>query len=136
MKRIILILNVLAFSLFACKNNSSEELVELNKDSTIVTEGYEVFGESFEVNEVLTHDDMRNLYEGMEIGDSIEVSFNAKVNSVCQKKGCWMKLDLGEEGMESFVKFKDYDFFVPMDAENSDAIIKVWHTRVKLQLKN
>src|SRR5690625_4196409 len=35
-----------------------------------------------------------------------------------------MTLYLGDGDVESFVKFKDYEFFVPMDAANSDAIIK------------
>src|SRR5699024_12087692 len=63
-------------------------------------------------------------YNNMEFGDSIEVSFTSKVHSVCQKKGCWMILDLGDDETQSFVKFKDYDFFVPMDAADADAIIK------------
>lgn len=36
----------------------------------------------------------------------------AKVLEVCPKKGCWMRVET-TEGKESFVRFKDYGFFVP-----------------------
>ena len=36
-------------------------------------------------------------------------------------KGCWMRLALGDD--ESFVKFKDYGFFVPKDLSETDAIV-------------
>ena len=58
----------------------------------------------------------------MKEDDTLNVKFKSKINGVCQKKGCWMTMDLGEE-KEAFVKFKDYAFFVPMNAENQDAVI-------------
>jgi hypothetical protein len=36
------------------------------------------------------------------------------VESVCQVKGCWMKLKM-ENGQTMRVTFKDYGFFVPKD---------------------
>ncbi|MBK6732010.1 MAG: DUF4920 domain-containing protein [Bacteroidetes bacterium] len=38
------------------------------------------------------------------------------VTSVCQNKGCWMKLDLGN-GESMRVTFKDYGFFVPKEKQ-------------------
>ena len=58
----------------------------------------------------------------MKKGDSITVKFITKINSVCKKKGCWMKLDLGN-GESAFVKFKDYGFFVPKNAQDKDVIV-------------
>ena len=49
--------------------------------------------------------------------DSVQVKVEAVINSICQKKGCWMYVDLNEE-TEMLVRFKDYGFFVPMDAHN------------------
>src|SRR5690606_32388624 len=54
----------------------------------------------------------------------VEITFRGTVNSVCQAKGCWMKMDLGKPESESFVRFKDYGFFVPMDSKGAEAIIK------------
>lgn len=58
----------------------------------------------------------------MKKGDSIAVQFVTNIKAVCKKKGCWMKLDLGNN-QESFVKFKDYGFFVPLNADNSQAVV-------------
>lgn len=52
-----------------------------------------------------------------------QVKFTAKVNEVCQMKGCWMTLDL-ENGEEVRVRFKDYEFFVPKDARGSTAVVE------------
>jgi hypothetical protein len=44
--------------------------------------------------------------------------FNGKitavVTSVCEKKGCWMKLK-NTEGDDIMVRFKDYEFFMPLN---------------------
>ena len=45
--------------------------------------------------------------------DSLNVKIEAKIKEVCKKKGCWMKMDIA--GNESFVRFKDYGFFVPLE---------------------
>ena len=37
------------------------------------------------------------------------------IKEVCIKKGCWMTLSL-ENDSEMMVRFKDYGFFVPLDA--------------------
>lgn len=125
MRIIILITTVLTLSIVSC-NKATEDNILMAEvpETSIDIDQYEIFGEEFTVEELLSNNEMRVQYEQMEVGDSIEVSFNAKVNSICQKKGCWMKLDLGDNESESFVKFKDYDFFVPMDASFSDAVIK------------
>ena len=51
------------------------------------------------------------------------VKFTAKVNDVCQMKGCWMTLDLGN-GDQVMVRFKDYEFFVPRDASGQTAVVE------------
>lgn len=113
------------FSLTSCeKENETPINDELITETTVNIEEYEIFGEPFEINDLMSNDEMRQFYENMEVGDSVQISFKSKVNSICQKKGCWMTLDLGDESSESFVKFKDYEFFVPMDAADSDAVIK------------
>ena len=55
--------------------------------------------------------------------DSVQVKVEAVINSICQKKGCWMYVDLNEE-TEMLVRFKDYGFFVPMDASGNTAIVE------------
>jgi hypothetical protein len=55
--------------------------------------------------------------------DSLDTKLEATIQSVCQKKGCWMNVDLGE-GHSMMVRFKDYGFFVPKDASGRNAIME------------
>ena len=48
------------------------------------------------------------------------------IKEVCTKKGCWMTLDLGDE-KDLMVRFKDYGFFMPLDAKG-DVIINGFAT--------
>ena len=61
-------------------------------------------------------------FANLKEGDTIDVKFKSKINEVCQKKGCWMSVDLGNEN-ETFVKFKDYGFFVPLNAQDKEVIV-------------
>jgi len=83
---------------------------------------YASFGEKFKVNRVYNKAEMMKKYKNLKKGDTIVVQFESTIKSVCKKKGCWMKLALkGDDA--SFVKFKDYAFFVPLNADNSEAIV-------------
>lgn len=47
----------------------------------------------------------------------------AKIEDVCQKKGCWMNL-VDDKGNKIRVTFKDYAFFMPKDAAGKTAIVE------------
>lgn len=51
-----------------------------------------------------------------------EVKVKAKVTEVCEKKGCWIKLEL-ENGETAMVKMKDYGFFLPLAAKGKTVVI-------------
>ncbi len=42
------------------------------------------------------------------------IKVEGEVISVCQVKGCWMRM-AAADGQELMVKFKDYGFFMPLD---------------------
>ncbi len=48
--------------------------------------------------------------------DTLVVKVESTINQTCTKKGCWMKVDLGDEN-EMMVRFKDYGFFVPTEGQ-------------------
>ncbi len=50
------------------------------------------------------------------------VRVDGVVSGVCQRKGCWMMLRDG--GTEVRVRFRDYAFFVPLDASGRTAAIE------------
>ncbi|MGL4596133.1 MAG: DUF4920 domain-containing protein, partial [Bacteroidia bacterium] len=54
--------------------------------------------------------------------DSMPMKIEGKIQSVCQKKGCWMELDLGNEETIR-VSFKDYAFFVPKDCSGKNVVL-------------
>lgn len=55
--------------------------------------------------------------------DSVYTKVTGKVVEVCQAKGCWMKLDLGNNETMT-VTFKDYGFFVPKESEGKEVVIE------------
>ncbi|MCC5919738.1 MAG: DUF4920 domain-containing protein [Cyclobacteriaceae bacterium] len=55
--------------------------------------------------------------------DSAQVKLAGKIEKVCKMKGCWMTIDIGkEEPMR--VRFKDYEFFVPKDADGKEVVFE------------
>jgi len=83
---------------------------------------YAKFGDSISDEAALSSEEMMKKFANLKEGDTIDVKFKSKINEVCQKKGCWMSVDLGNEN-ETFVKFKDYGFFVPLNAQDKEVIV-------------
>ena len=54
--------------------------------------------------------------------DKFTGKMKAKVVSVCQEKGCWMKVER-ENGEPMMVKFKDYGFFMPKNIEGKEVVL-------------
>jgi hypothetical protein len=109
MKRILL---PLAAILAACSGPSENPVVEAT---------YDYYGDTVQVTDTVSLPQILAQLQGG--NDSIYATFAAPISSVCQVKGCWMQLDLGN-GQEALVRFKDYGFFVPMDAATEWAFIE------------
>ena len=103
------------------KTAEDKKIIEVAPVKEVKVE-YASFGDKILADKALTKDQMLAKYKTMKKGDTIAVKFKSKINSVCKKKGCWMKMDLANNS-ESFVRFKDYGFFVPLNADNSEAIV-------------
>lgn len=83
---------------------------------------YVAFGDSISAENAVSNQEMTTKFESMKQGDTLTVKFKSKIKDVCQAKGCWMNLDLAN-GKEAFVKFKDYAFFVPKNAQDEEVIV-------------
>ncbi len=72
-----------------------------------------------EITEVLT-----TLQKTDEVGN---VQVKGVITEVCQRKGCWMKLQT-QSGDAVQVTFKDYGFFVPKDLAGKTVVLtgKAW----------
>ena len=109
MKKILFSLTVLLA--IACTNNQkTEETVVIQKfgDENITEEG------------AITGNELMAI---LETEDSAQVKVIATISDVCQKKGCWMEVDL-DENNQMLVRFLDYGFFMPLDAAGTTAIIE------------
>lgn len=128
MKRNLFLITFSALLISACSKESKKEVTTHVEKENVVevvdASTYESFGEEIVIDNLLTSEEMQAKYDKMSIGDSTAVTFRTTVNEVCQKKGCWMKIDLKDADSEAFVRFKDYAFFVPKDAQGADAILK------------
>jgi len=126
MKKLIVLLSIPLF-LFACKSDTKTEkdAVSENKDVTEVVvdehKQYPVYGKEFVHGNVLSKEETISLFKNLKVGDTAFAKFETKVNEVCQTKGCWMRLDLGDD--EVMVKFKDYGFFMPKNIAGKEVIV-------------
>jgi hypothetical protein len=100
-------------------------VISCNKKETKVSDKlvFTSFGEKITDENAITKDVLLKKYKTLKLGDTIQVKVASKINEICQNKGCWMTLDLGNEET-AFVKFKDYGFFVPMNAQKRETIIE------------
>ena len=65
----------------------------------------------------------KKLAQKMDKAESLDIKVKGTITEVCQAKGCWMTIDLGDDELMR-VKFKDYGFFVPKDAAGKTAIFQ------------
>lgn len=102
-----LLFGCFVIGLIACKGEQKIVTKQL-PDGKQVT----YFGSQFSPNDAMSVDD---LFTKMTDKETIEnVKVEGEVLSVCQVKGCWMRL-AASDGDELMVKFKDYGFFMPLD---------------------
>lgn len=119
MKKYLLLLAVVGMFFAACKTSTSENK-EVKKEKVAVS--YDKFGAEITDKNALNSKEMLAQFKSMKVGDSVQVKFASSINEVCSKKGCWMKLSLAD-GTETMVRFKDYGFFMPLDANGREVVV-------------
>lgn len=118
MKKILFIFSLSVIAL-SCKNEKTEATPVAEVEEIAIN--YQTFGDKISDENVLTQQEMLEKFNNLKPGDTINVKFAATVKEVCQKKGCWMNIDMGEK--EAMVRFKDYGFFMPKDIAGQEIII-------------
>jgi len=99
---------------------NSTAILAQEDNNTVGISSYQYFGEKINPDNAIN---TTTFLKEMKSKDSIDVKLEAKILSVCKKKGCWMDLDLGN-GNSMKVRFKDYEFFVPKDADGRMAVVE------------
>ncbi len=128
LKSLLVILAVLT----ACQSDSKEsaktgngEQAESSSDKVVSQKADNTY-DSVHFGEKVTAEGAVGLDAMLEsMGDKSEykAKVKGKVTAVCQKKGCWMKLQR-PDGKPIRVTFKDYGFFVPKDLAGNKVAMK------------
>ena len=119
MKKVLKVCLIFSLVFAACKENKK---TEKNNKTTEVAVNYDSFGDKISDKGVINAKTMLETFKSLKAGDTLSVKFAATINEVCSKKGCWMKLDL-TDGTETMVRFKDYVFFMPLDANGREVVV-------------
>jgi len=110
---------VLAIIFISCNSQVKDKTPEVQSEE--IAMNFQSIGDQITAEEVLAKNDMIAKFGSLKAGDTVAVKFTSEVKEVCQNKGCWMRMDMGEE--EAMVKFKDYGFFMPKDIAGRDVIV-------------
>jgi hypothetical protein len=118
MKKYLTFIMILVF-FGSCKGQTkaNENQVEESKQIAYTSVGMQI-----DNKDASSASKMAAQYEGLKTGDTLNLKMTAKVDEVCQAKGCWMTLNL-ENGNQVRVTFKNYGFFVPKDIAGKEVII-------------
>jgi hypothetical protein len=89
------------------------------------TEGgkvYDVFGAgvAIKAKEAVP---VADLVKNIKDHDGKTLRVEGKVESVCPKKGCWTWI-AGADNARTFVRFKDYGFFLPKDCAGREIVLE------------
>jgi hypothetical protein len=104
---------LIALALFtSCTNSQKNEVVENLK-------GTAVFGDSIKSDQVI---ELASLQKEMADQAKKDVKIKGIVKEVCQSKGCWMLMDLGD-GKDIRITFKDYKIFMPKDLAGKEVVL-------------
>jgi hypothetical protein len=73
-----------------------------------------LYGTAFQTDSIATLSEMSRRVQNKE--DTLQLTLSGTIKEVCAKKGCWMTLSMPDDN-DLMVRFKDYGFFVPLDAQ-------------------
>ena len=114
------LLLVVAVIFNSCKDKTDNQ--EFSQEEPSQEIAYASFGDEISSDDALSASQMTEVYNNLKAGDTIYTKVVAKVEEVCQSKGCWMRLNLDDD-KEIMVKFKDYGFFMPKNIAGMEVIV-------------
>ena len=115
-----LFLGIAIVGLFAC--NPNEDAKTEIESENVETATFASFGDSITLEDAISGEEAVKMYASLGETDTVEVKMVGVIHNVCQKKGCWMNVELTDE-VSTFVRFKDYGFFMPFNAAESEVVI-------------
>ncbi|CAL2077145.1 DUF4920 domain-containing protein [Tenacibaculum sp. 190524A05c] len=119
MKNLLILFCGLILTFISCKTEKKETPAVKETPKT----EFASFGEKISNDGALTKEEALAKYGTLKVGDTVVVKFASKINEVCSKKGCWMKVPVSDSE-EVMVRFKDYGFFMPLDSNGKEVIVE------------
>ena len=117
MKFLPILFTAAIFSLTSCGNSNDGKPKSDSTKSDSANVAY--YGDSITPDGAIKADQVKTTLGNH---DSLAMKVEGKIVDVCQRKGCWMEIQLADsETMR--VTFKDYGFFVPKDAGGKTVIV-------------
>lgn len=121
--KILNLLNLALFSLmFVSCGEQANETIDESTNTAVDLVSFASFGDSITAENAISGEELLQQYKKMAEGDTMDVKFTGTIQKVCQSKGCWMNISLTDDEV-AFIKFKDYGFFMPLNAAESEAIV-------------
>lgn len=119
--RTVLKMSILFVLITACKAEKKDKKIIKNKAEVAI---YASFGEKITDEGYISAVDVMTKYTNLKVGDTLNLKFESSISDLCSKKGCWMKLPAGQGEETIMVNFKDYGFFMPLDAKGKEVIVE------------
>ena len=101
--------------LFSCNPSGNKQT---GTEQQAAQQGY--YGEKISGDKAISGSQLLAL---MQDKDSVWVTMKSKIVSNCQKSGCWMDLDMGNDEVVK-VSFKDYAFVIPIESQGKTATVE------------
>jgi len=119
MKKLLYLIPSVLFMVSCSEAPKTDETTEPQTEEAVVEETENLVypyqaGAEFDQSTAISKDELAEVVKSFD-GNKKEVAFTTEILENCEKKGCWMTVDAGDE--EIRVSFKDYDFFVPLDSK-------------------
>lgn len=120
MKNIVILFIISIISLQAYAQKPAKNLY-ISKDQTYAKPNKDgSYGKSFTIPK--TFASWKEIEEGINKYEGYNTVIKGTCESICQTKGCWLKVKT-DEGIEYFVKFRDYAFFLPRDITGKTVLL-------------
>ena len=113
--RNLLLCLIAILGLISCNHSGNKQA---GTEKQVTEEVY--YGEKISGENAITGS---QLFTMMQDKDSVWVTMKSKIVTNCQKSGCWMDLDMGNNQVIK-VSFKDYAFVIPIESEGKTATVE------------
>jgi hypothetical protein len=131
MKQVTLVI-IMIMAITGCRETSeSEELPAVNDEQLEevagsmdnAPAGYLAYGDLISEKNPMQAQELATVYDDLQPQDTVQVKVKTTINEVCAKKGCWISIPVGND-QTARVTFKDYQFFLPRNAQSQEVILK------------